>query len=201
MHQELNREHDIQQTIRTFRRWAGDEDALVLDTETTGLHGQVWDVAALSLITPMPRVAFVCQPTGDWEPKARALHAARLDELLQAPPPDKFRRMLETALHTVPLHSQVLTYGADFDRAAILRTWPALRLPAFDCVMRAYAPLAGKWSASRGEWKWVSLQAACELEGVPITAELHTGLGDAQLTVQLIQAVARRPLPEDRAAG
>ncbi|GGR13291.1 3'-5' exonuclease [Deinococcus ruber] len=190
----MNQEHDIQQAIRTFRRWARDEDALVLDTETTGLYGQVWDVAALSLTTLEPRVVFVCQPEGAWEPKARELHAARLDEILQAPPAAKFRQTLATALQAVPLHSQVLTYGAEFDRAALLRTWPALRLPAFDCVMQAYAPLAGKWSESRGEWKWVSLQVACELEEVPVTGTLHTALGDAQLTVQLIQAVARRQL-------
>ncbi|EYB68844.1 hypothetical protein DEIPH_ctg017orf0222 [Deinococcus phoenicis] len=188
--------------IRQFRAWADDPRVLVLDTETTGLQGGVFELAAVRVGEVWPLLAFLCAPGTDWTPAAITMHGHRLEEIKGAPQAMLMRRALEATLQTVPLDSAVLTYNAEFDRTALLRTWPGLRLPAFACIMTAYAPLAGQWSETHGAWKYVGLTRALELEQVDtrgLPGE-HTAYGDAVRAALLIQAVAQRLTPNEEEA-
>lgn len=174
-----------------FQRWNDTPDALVIDTETTGLGGGVWNVSAATLGSLQPVLNLTCNPQTPWEDQARAMHAAHLGDVAAAPVAESRRDQVEHALSAaqVPL----LAYNAPFDHAAIRRTWPGLDL--LECVMAAYAPLAGQWSERRGEWKWVNLGAALTAEGVDVSdlPGQHSAAGDVMRTVRLIRAVAQRP--------
>lgn len=182
--------------IQQFREWASDPRALVVDTETTGLEGIVWEFAALRVWSSAPALAFITDGRGaQWSEKAREMHEGRMEEIAHAPIAALFAAPLGGLLR----ENRVLTYNAEFDAAAIARTWPDLRLPAFACVMTAYAPLAGKWSESRGAWKYVSLSEALERERVDVRGlPEHTAYGDAARAALLVQAVAARETDAER---
>lgn len=184
--------------IAQFRQWAADPAVIVVDTETTALDGQVWELAAVRVApapAPAPVLSFVCSPNSPWSERARKMHADRLEEIAHAPIAALFAAPLGGLLR----ENRVLTYNAEFDAAAIARTWPDLRLPAFACVMTAYAPLAGKWSESRGAWKYVSLSEALERERVDVRGlPEHTAYGDAARAALLVQAVAARETDAER---
>ena len=172
-----------------FMRWATDPDLLVLDTETTGLHGVVWELSALDADGVVP-LNFVCNVAGHtWESKALDMHRHRQDEINGAPDRKGFLK----AVHKTLSQKHCVSYGADFDGPAINRTFGVEFNPALECVMRAYAVIAGKWSQSRGEWKFVKLTAACEAEGIDTSIyQTHRALDDVMLTMLLIRAVAAR---------
>lgn len=181
-----------------FRAWYHHPRAAVVDTEATGLEGRafVFDFAAVpvatGLPTPAPLLSFLCTPPADaeWSDAARAMHTDRLTWAARCGIEAYSSPLLEV-LSTFP----VLAYGAEYDRDRLRFTLTEAGCPSefpdFSCVKEAYAPLAEKWSESRGFWKFVSLEEACRREGVDIgDLQRHTAYGDAVATARLIRAVA-----------
>lgn len=159
----------------------------MIDTETTGLTGRVWEFSAVSVVTRQSVLTFRCHP-GDapWSPVAAEMAGERYAECHREPPAAQFAEVLARLLEGLPL----LAYNAPFDRAAVARTWPELELPRFECVMRAYAPLSGKTNG-RGGPRVCRLREALEREGVPDNGfGAHDAFGDALATVDLIRMVA-----------
>jgi DNA polymerase III subunit epsilon len=176
-----------------FAAWANDPLSLVLDVETTGLTGDVWEVAAVRVWDRAPVYVVRGQVGTEWSERALEMHGADIAERLEGLP--HLRGHVEGITGLLG-RNRVLTWGAEFDRAQLVQTL-GRDLAPFECVMSAYAPLAGNWSESKQIWKWVSLAEAARLEDLAVNADdqAHTALGDARLTAQLIQAVAQR-LPE-----
>jgi DNA polymerase III subunit epsilon len=185
--------------IAQFREWAADPAVLIVDTETTGLDGRVWEFAAVRVQSPAPVLAFICDPGmyyQSWSAAAWDMHSERLVEFDTAPLSNYF----ESALGAVLNVKNIISYGAAFDHSAIDRTWPELGLEEFGCILTAYAPLAGRWSESKGDWKYVSLSEALELEGEDLMdfRDAHTAYGDALRAAALVRAVARRETDDER---
>lgn len=194
MHPPLAELHTAQdQAILQFRAWAA-KQVPCLDTETTGMEGQVWQLALVEQDTLTPRLHFTCQPEGEWSPKAAEMRDAHGADLSQCPPASAFTAQL-------PQGQQFLTWNAPFDLGAIARTWPDWQVRG-ECAMEAYAPLAERWSESLGLWKYVSLGEACTAEQVDVShlAAAHNAYGDACRLALLVQAVARRETHAERAA-
>ena len=187
---EQRRIKDQTQAIIKFRRWAEVPSMIVIDTETTGLEGMVWEFAAVRVYQPTPTLAFLCATDGEWTPKALEMAGPdRLEQISMAMDKDSFFHPLYSLFGL----NWPVSYNGAFDSAAVRRTWDTIPVPAFQCAMKTYAPLAGMWSEKRQEWKNVTLQSACEREGVDIAlGEFHTAYGDALLCAALIQAVAAR---------
>ena len=187
---EQRRIKDQTDAIGKFRRWAAVPSMIVIDTETTGLEGMVWEFAAVRVYQPTPTLAFLCATDGQWTPKALEMAGPdRIEQISMAAEKEAFQRPLDRLFSL----NWPVSYNGAFDSAAIRRTWDTVTVPDFQCAMKTYAPLAGRWSETRQEWKNVTLQAACEREGVNVAlGEFHTAYGDALLCAALIQAVAAR---------
>lgn len=186
---ESEHQQAIQAAIAQFKAWASDPKTIAVDTETTGLNGPAWEFAAVRSGQLVPVLAFTCAVPADteWSAVALEMHRSRLPEIAVATQPIN----LTPALVDLMLQNRAVSYGADFDRGAMERTWQASF--TIGCAQEAYAPLAGRWSESRGVWKWVKLEEACQMEGIDTAPFLkHSALGDAQLLALLIQAVAQR---------
>lgn len=183
--------------LAQFRAWAADPLALVLDTETTSLEGEVWEIAAGRVQHPTPILHLRGEPRTEWGERALQMQDTDIRDQLRGLP---HLSAYAGGLAALIGNHHPLAWG-DFDHPAIERTCGLQGLPEFGDVMAAYAPLAGRWSESRGLWKFVKLEEACEAEGVPVgDARTHSAPGDVLLTARLIQAVAQR-LPESYAAG
>ncbi|GGB70544.1 hypothetical protein [Deinococcus soli (ex Cha et al. 2016)] len=175
--------------LATFQRWAADPLSLVVDTETTDLTGDAWEIAAGRLRDAQPLLDLRGEPQTPWSPRALELQAPDIQDQLRGLP--HLRTHAQDIRRLLDAH-HVLAYNAEFDHDTLERTCQ-VTLRGFECVMLAYAPLAARWSESRGYWKTVKLSEACELEGVPVERRtLHGARVDMRLTSELILAVARR---------
>ncbi|GGR31281.1 3'-5' exonuclease [Deinococcus ruber] len=184
-----------------FRRWAALPNLAVLDTETTGLHGEVIELA---IVDGSGAVLFDerIRPTCPIEPGAQAIHGITDADLADLPGIAHHWPRLRSIL----AERHVLIYNRDFDVYRLLHSLH-MGVPHWDpqaehtqgfghfhrtseCVMRAYA-------ASKGYRRWVKLVTACRDERIE-TADLdaaHSALGDALRTLRLIQAVAGKDGP------
>lgn len=181
-------------SIMRFRRWAALKHVLVIDTETTGFNGHVWDFAAVRVHNLMPVLSFTCNPYADWEPDALSIAGPEGLELVSMSAEARaFYRPLDELFED----NQLVSYGGEFDTRAIRRTWDSVDVPAIQCAMTAYAPLAGLWSDKYQGWGFVGLRAACEREGVPVIDDTHRAYADALMLAALIRAVAKLPTHDE----
>ncbi len=186
----------VDRAVKRFRIWHADPETGYLDTETTGLTGQVIEVA---LVDRESTVQFHSQvrPTIPIEPEAQAVHGLRDADLVDAP------SWPEVAAQLRPLLAgrRVVAYNADFDWARLKTSDDAYGLvdestpPIWRCAMEAYGPLGGDWSDYHADWCWTSLLAACRRMGVPPEPAVHRAIGGAQALARLVTAVAERDWP------
>ena len=202
------------EVLAPFKRWSSETGyfgPVVLDSETTDLNGEVIELAIVGLDG---RVLFDerIRPVGKVSPGAQAVHgitdaALAGRQRISAHWP-RIRRILS--------QHPVLVYNRNFDFNALYRSldaampdWYKAEVGASDpysadhllhqmawrhaeCVMEAYAPVAGHWNARYGSYRWARLTDACEQRGVDLgDLQAHSALGDAQATVRLIHATAQ----------
>lgn len=176
------------------REWRA-RDPLFLDTETTGLEGQVCEIAIVDLSGKVLLDTLV-KPRWEMEDEARWVHGIT-DEMLSDAP------MFETVWPQVReiIHGRlILIYNAAFDQKrlcasardeqgeTIMPLWdevyktllPGLRWKAEDigCVMELFAEFYGdyRWDGSA---RWQKLQTAARY--FSLERQNHRALGDAQL--------------------
>lgn len=170
--------------FQTFIDWSNDANAVVIDTESTGLDGVAFEVC-VKHVNVGESLKFVCHTNGaEWEEKAAEMHAHRMHEIDHAPPPTEFTDQLSRALEG----KRILAYGAEFDSKMIRRTF-GLKF-AMECVCDQYAVVFGDWNDYFGNFKLISLGQACKEEGIAIS-NLHDAESDVDLTIQLIHTIAR----------
>lgn len=204
------------EVLSPFRRWTDGWTGarggyVVLDTETTDLDGEIIELAVVDL---NGQVLFDerIRPVGKVSPGAFEVHGISTGDLAKCPDFGHFWPRIRRLLCS----STVLVYNKTFDFRAIYNSLRAVQPdwhkgPAnstdpysadywaytmasrhAECVMEAYAPIAGMWSPWHGSYRWAKLADACTERGVD-TSDLkaHAALGDAQATARLIQACAK----------
>lgn len=186
--------------LERFQNWASQpENLVILDTETTGLpkhtHAEVWQLGAISFTpagTLLPlalNIIPVDRLRGKASEKTKVWHQdlEGQPQFLDAYP--FFAALVQ--------NKQVLSYNFSFDYDLLQNTcrqW-GVRNPIAsgrleNCVMRTYADYRQESWHRAGNWSWVTLEHACELEGVELDFP-HSALFDALATWELIQAVVR----------
>ncbi len=204
-----------------FRRWAALDNLAVLDSETTGLSGEVIELAIVDR-DGQPLFDERIRPLCPVEPGAQAIHGISDADLADRPTIAE----LWPRLSEIFLNHHVIVYNKTFDVPRIAasmgaalpgwfegpgsdggnysdmyRPWQHLARTS-ECVMRAYAPVYGGWNDYHRSWRWAKLVDACHREKV-VTDDLrasHSALGDALRTLRLVHAVALKPdssLPEE----
>ncbi|MEW6581103.1 MAG: 3'-5' exonuclease [Chloroflexota bacterium] len=175
-------------------RWAYDVlqgPLVVLDTETTGLgqRDQVVQVAVIDQ-TGEPLLLRLVKPTVPIEWDASRVHGITADTVRDAPAfPEVYAELAD-----VLKGRAIIAYNADFDRRMLNQTCAAYQLARFPaapwhCAMLRFAEYYGQWNRARQSFAWQKLGAACARVGVAPTGA-HSALGDAQMTLRLVQRLA-----------
>ena len=166
--------------VAKMRRWAQSrlrlQDAVILDTETTDLFGQVVQVSIIDL-TGQVLLSTLVRPTTVVSPEATAVHGIREEDLQDAPSLSAIAAQLLAATRG----RQLLAYNAPYDRQVLTADLRAIGVdPAhlgdrenWVCLMRARSLVEG-----RG---WVAL-------GGP-----HHALGDCLAALKVLYCIAGRP--------
>ncbi|MFI6513286.1 exonuclease domain-containing protein [Streptosporangium sp. NPDC050855] len=142
----------VGRVIRWARTCQQPGEAVVLDTETTGLHGVIVEICVLDACNGRVLLDTLVRPEGvGVEPGARAVHGITDAELADAP---TWQQVLPDLLAAIG-DRRILAYNADFDRRAVAATHanagldPAV-LPGGDrweCLMEALSTWyrIGRW--------------------------------------------------------
>lgn len=177
-----NRTADRASAVRWARQALVDERVVILDTETTDLHGYICDLAIIrggdgtvlldSLVNP-------CVPIA---PAAQAIHGIGDVQVAAAP---MFRELvgpIYDALRT----RRVLVYNAAFDAgrfdAELSRMGSAVRaadMGRWECIMLQHAAFVGAWNEHHGNYRWHKL-----------TGGDHRALGDCRAARARLQFMA-----------
>jgi DNA polymerase III subunit epsilon len=178
---------------------------LILDTETTGLEPHD-TVVELAIINTAGETLFhsLIHPESPMSPEAQALHGLESADLEEAP---RFNEVWE---HVKPLlvSQPFAAYNSDFDARMLAssahQTGVHLPLGWADkaaCLMDLYAAYRGELLSDEGEYRWVTLTAACHEERIP--PGQHSALSDAQAALALLKALASKDLlrPEEAEAS
>ena len=182
---------------RQARAWL-EANALILDTETTGL-GDDAEVVELALIDCTGAVLLdtLVRPSGPVPPEAAAIHGITDAMLAEAPTWSEIHARFCGLVEG----RQVVIYSREFDVRVINQTARRYGLQApqgFDlaldgsavhCAMQAYAEFYGAWSAEKGRYRWQKLSTAAQQQGVTVT-NAHRALGDCLMTLGLVRAMA-----------
>lgn len=154
-------------------------EVVILDSETTDLHGEIIDLAIINLAGEVVyNQRFY--PVSAIAPGAQAVHGLTAEMLAGEPrfadEWAKIRQILEAA-------RLVLIYNAAYDTRVLQHTCQlhdveSIELPA-QCVMEQYSQWYGEWSSYHRDYRWQSLPGGD-----------HTALGDCRATLEVVQSMA-----------
>jgi DNA polymerase-3 subunit epsilon len=174
---------------RAALRWAegvvADPDAVILDTETTGLdaRAEIVDVAVIDT-TGRVLVDQVVRPAGRIPAAASAVHGITDRMVARAPRWPEIHQAVGDVLRSA---SRVIIYNASYDVRVLRQTRVRYRLQPvgpprrrYECAMRWYARYRGQWNGEHGSFRWSRLEGGD-----------HRALGDCRATLRVIEGMAR----------
>lgn len=185
-HQAMLKQYE-QEASEWARAVSADPAAVILDTETTGLEGQIIEVSIIkvdgtvlldTLIRPLP--SWLAREGSPLIPASEtAIHGIDDEAVKDAPGfaevYPEIKRILEAA-------SRVVIYNEEFDRGRLSSDCRLHKLPNLEfkgeCAMLWYAAWYGEWSEYRGSFKWQRLTGG------------HRALGDCLACLERIKRMA-----------
>ena len=167
-------------------QWAGevvtDGDAVIIDTETTGLDGtdQVIEIALVDMGGNI-RLNTRVKPTVAIQEGAYQVHGIREADLSGAP---AFGEIWPSLAPLLEGASRIIVYNADFDSRLLDQSMRAAGIEwelttPFECAMEHYAAYCGEWSSYYRSFKWQRLGGGD-----------HTAAGDCLATWHLLRRMA-----------
>ena len=169
-----------------------ENNALILDTETTGLDERA-EIIEISIIDCTGQVLLdtLVKPTSPIPAEATRIHGITNEMVAEAPTwPEVIRKFEE-----IVIGRDLVIYNADYDLRIIDQTsnlhniLETLWLEA-ECAMLAYAEFYGQWDDYREQWKWQRLGNAAKQQGVVIEGTAHRALADCKMTLGVIASMA-----------
>jgi len=185
-----------------FREMIGQNNWVILDTETTGLHkpAEVVEIAILDW-TGAVLLDTLIRPKLDIPPDAIAIHHIT-NEMVQTAPtwPEIKPKVLEAIKE-----KDVVVYNAKYDRHMLHSSDDNWAIPRFDyhavsnwhCAMEWYASHFGEWNDYYKSFRWVRLEAAAAHFGVESIYPAHRAMADADTTRRLVLAVCAELARQD----
>jgi len=168
-------------------------DAIVLDTETTGLDENA-EIVEISLLSMSGRVLLdsLVKPRTTIPPEATEVHGIGMEMVQDAP---SFNELWEAGLDTILTSRPLTIYNAEYDLRLLEQTCrisgitPAKKIEA-ECAMKLYADFRGIRDERYGEFKWHSLASAARQCGLRLPEDLHRSLADIRLTREVLLHIA-----------
>lgn len=161
--------------------WLSEKKLRIFDTETTGLDGEIVQIAIIDRDSNVLLDTLV-KPTKAIPPDATAIHGIT-------------NEMVEDAATFAEIADQVLSllrgcfvvsYNVDFDMAMLENSLRAHGLPGLlpddmgsNCAMELYAEYCGEWSKYHKSYRWQKLPGGD-----------HSALGDARACLNLLRRMA-----------
>lgn len=178
---------DRQHAAALAAAWLADPDALILDTETTGLDGsaEIVQIAVTDMRGSVLLDALV-SPTVPISPGAAAVHGITAEHLALAAPIGAFL----PALRALFAGRTVVVYNADYDTRLLRQSIAARGIDwtrdldsafgcRFVCAMHVYAQWVGEWNPRYKSYRWQRLPGGD-----------HTALGDCRATLAVLRQMA-----------
>lgn len=181
---------DLEQYAARASAWAVERlrsDAVILDTETTGVdveHDRVVQVAVIDM-RGRELLDTLVDPGVPIPPRASDIHGITDRDVAGRPVFAEILPRLTEALGRRP----VVVYNSRFDgpllRAEVARVHGAehaeqwTRARPWKCAMTVYSWYRGQWNVERGDWRWHRLPNA-----------RHGALGDCRATLALLHEMA-----------
>lgn len=177
-------------------RWAQgilkQNNALILDTESTGLdeEAEIVQIGILDLAGNVLLDALI-RPERPIQAEASAVHGIGKEALANALAFEYVYGAIAVLLH----ERHVIAYNVDFDRRMLNQTCQVHSLPrvqagSWSCAMHRYAEFYGEWNSYHGSFRWQSLGTACWQQNITVN-DAHAAVGDCRLTLQLMKAMAK----------
>ncbi|MBZ0301644.1 MAG: 3'-5' exonuclease [Anaerolineae bacterium] len=184
-------------SLSAFKQMIRQGEFVVLDTETTGL--QRGEIVQIAIVDAQDQVLLdtLVKPVNPIPYEVVRIHGITDAHVANAPTWGDITAQVETILHD----RDVVVYNAVFDRKMMHQSAAALRLPKTDwktfsrwwCAMEAYAEeFAGSRGGGWGRPRFHKLGNAARHYGIPVVGA-HNALGDARMTLAVVQAMARGP--------
>ena len=187
---------DRQEAAAAARRWL-EQDALFLDTETTGLHAGA-EIVELTLIDSrgQPVLDTLIRPERPIPPALTRIHGIDKAMVARSPRwPDIHEQLLELIEGRL-----VVIYNAEFDLRMLAQAASQHRLPWPEVVRRAGAMARLEndtvahcamleYARFYGASRWQSLGKACQQQGIEVVGA-HRALADCRMTLGVVRAMA-----------
>ena len=163
------------------RQMLATEGAVILDTETTGLNGEVIELAVIDMVgnelfnrrfRPLMRI----------EPGATAVHGLTAEILKEE---SDFCLLYDEVSRVLAEAAVVVIYNAAFDLARLAETCEVHKLAPLDivlkgeCAMEKYAGFVGDWSDYHESFRWQSLLGGD-----------HSAVGDCRAALAVLREMA-----------
>lgn len=169
-------------------------DAIILDTETTGLDDNA-EIVQIAIIDGNGNqvVNELVKPSMPIPAAATNVHGITDDMVANVEPWKEINNFIIDELKSV---GSIYIYNADYDTRLIKQTAAKYNLPVdidknkVFCVMRKYAELWGELVEKNGRYqhRWISLVTACEQQGIDVSdLKAHDALNDSIKTLRLMQ--------------
>lgn len=173
---ETRRSH-TQEAMEWARDVLQDNRAIILDSETSDMHGEIIELAIIDL-QGNPVMNQRIRPQGGVNEGATRIHGITVEHLANAPTFD----IVYPVIKSIVENRNVLIYNARYDIGRLLADCRRNNLPAFDissdCVMEWYAQWYGEWNDYHGNYKWQPLNGD------------HSAMGDCIATLKLLHVMA-----------
>ena len=182
---------DLKKLAADMAKFWIQENAIIIDTETTGLSATD-EIVEISAIDCSGKVLLdtLVRPMGEIGAQAQAIHGITYADTINAPWFDQVLGDLTGIIHD----RVVVMFNANFDTRMIhqsarrhSRSAPNMIV---HCAMNNYARYHGVWDQDRNRYKWQSLERAAQQMGITVTGKAHRALTDCQTTLELIRAMA-----------
>lgn len=169
--------------------------ALILDTETTGLHdGEICQIAVINC-NGETLLNTLVKPVNGIPEGATAIHGITNEMVAAAPRWSEVVPQLMSFING----SDLVVYNALYDRRMFHQSDEAANLPRAEwrsiarwhCAMEKYAEYWGDWNDYHQSYRWQKLTDACWQQRIPDPdAPAHSALGDCLRTLALLKAMA-----------
>ncbi|HBC3895840.1 TPA: 3'-5' exonuclease [Vibrio parahaemolyticus] len=178
-------------------------DAVILDTETTGLdsNAEIVEFTAICAETGKVIVNELVKPTCSIPVDATAIHGITNEDVKNA---SDFHMVFSTRFLPLLNGRSIIIYNSDFDTRLIIQSLQKhcndayvasvqemlLKFCVPQCAMLWYAEFYGDWNDYHENYKWQSLTNACFQQNVDVSdLAAHRALADCEMTRRLIHAV------------
>lgn len=170
-------------------------NAVILDTETTGLYeGEIIEIAIVEVATGAVLMNQRIKPYKGIPADAKAIHGISEADVADCP-------HFEDVIVEIKGHlagRDVIVYNATYDRKMLHKSAEYADIPKVDwklfsnwmCAMEAFAPIFGEWNEYRGNFKWQKLTTAAQYYKVEVN-NAHSALGDCLMTLEVVRAMVK----------